>query len=180
MHRYSVGALFERIAIDVAGPFLWSDQGNWYLLIVTDYFTKWPEAYAIPNQEASTVVEELVTNLFSCLGVLRELHSDQGCNFESRLIQGVLWCLGVSKMSTIPLPPQSDGMVECYIRTVEEHLRKVIASYQRDLGTRLSIFLLAYRASTHATMCLTPASLVFGRELRLPCNLLFGAPLYKE
>jgi hypothetical protein len=51
MHQYNVGAPFERIAIDVAGPFPRSNQGNRYLLIAMDYFTKWPEVYAIPNQE---------------------------------------------------------------------------------------------------------------------------------
>jgi hypothetical protein len=38
----------------------------------------------------------------------------------------------VSKMHITPLLPQSDGMVESYIKTVEEHLQKVVASYQRD------------------------------------------------
>jgi hypothetical protein len=54
MQQYNVGAPFERIAIDVAGPFPWNNQGNRYLLITVDYFTKWPEAYTIPNEEAST------------------------------------------------------------------------------------------------------------------------------
>jgi hypothetical protein len=49
MHQYIFRALFERIAIEVAGPFPLSDQGNRYLLIAMDYFTKWLEAYAIPN-----------------------------------------------------------------------------------------------------------------------------------
>jgi hypothetical protein len=40
MHQYNVGALFERIVIDIAGPFTQSDQGNQYLLIAVDYFTK--------------------------------------------------------------------------------------------------------------------------------------------
>jgi hypothetical protein len=39
MYQYSVEALLETIPIDVAGPFLWSDQGNRYLLTVNDYFT---------------------------------------------------------------------------------------------------------------------------------------------
>jgi hypothetical protein len=64
MHQYNVRAPFERIAIDVAGPFSQSDQGNRYFLIAVDYFTKWAEAYAIPNQEASTVAAVLVTNFF--------------------------------------------------------------------------------------------------------------------
>jgi hypothetical protein len=44
-----IGALFKMIVMDVAA-FPWSDQGNQYLLTAMDYFTKWPEAYAIPNQ----------------------------------------------------------------------------------------------------------------------------------
>jgi hypothetical protein len=51
-----------------------------------DYFTKWAKAYAFAKQQASAVVEVLVTNFFCCFGVPRELHSDQGCNFESHLI----------------------------------------------------------------------------------------------
>jgi transposase InsO family protein len=126
------------------------------------------------------VVEASVANLFCRLGVPQGLHSDQGRNFESRLTQDVLERLGVSKAHIMPLQPQSDGMVERYIKTVDEHLRNVFALHQRNLDTRLPIFLLAYRASTRDTMGLTLASRVFGRELRLPCDLLFGAPLDKE
>jgi hypothetical protein len=49
MHQYNVRALFERITIDVARPFPWSDQGNRYLLIAMDCFTKCAKAYIIPN-----------------------------------------------------------------------------------------------------------------------------------
>jgi hypothetical protein len=56
-------------------------------------------------------------------------------------------------------------MVERYIRMVKEPIRKVVASHQRDWDTRLPIFLLIYRASTHNTMGLTLGSLVFRREL---------------
>jgi hypothetical protein len=71
-------------------------------------------------------------------------------------------------------------MAKSYVKTVEEHLRKVVASNQRDWDEKLPLFLLAYRAYTHDTTGLTPASLVFGRELRLPCDLLFGVPPDKE
>jgi hypothetical protein len=87
MHKYNVGAPFEMIAIDVAGPFPRSDQENRYLVVAMDCFTKWPEAYAIPDQEASTVADVLVTNFFCSFGIPRELQSDQGRDFESRLLQ---------------------------------------------------------------------------------------------
>ena len=45
----------KRIAIDVLGPLPKTDSGNQYLLIAQDYFTKWPEAFALPDQQAVTV-----------------------------------------------------------------------------------------------------------------------------
>jgi hypothetical protein len=67
LHQYNVGAPFDRIAIDIAGPFSWSNQGNRYPLIAMDSFTKWPETDAIPNQETSAVIEALVTNSSTAL-----------------------------------------------------------------------------------------------------------------
>jgi transposase InsO family protein len=172
MHQYNVGAPFERIAINIAGPFPESNSGNQYLLIAMDYFTKWPVA----NQEVSTVADALVTKLFCPFGVPRELHSDQGRNFESQLMQEAWEWLGISKTWTNPLNLQSDGMVERYVKTEEKHLRKVVSAHQTDWDERLPIFLLAYRASTHETTGAMPASMVFGTELCLPCDLLFRAP----
>jgi hypothetical protein len=84
-----------------------------------DSFTKWPEAYPILNQEASTVAETLLTSFSWRFGVPWELHSYQGLNFKSRLLHEVLQSLGVSKTRTTPLHPQSDNVVERYIKTVE-------------------------------------------------------------
>jgi hypothetical protein len=43
MHQHNVGTPFEKIAIDIAGPFPESDRGNRYHLAAKDYFTKWPK-----------------------------------------------------------------------------------------------------------------------------------------
>jgi transposase InsO family protein len=132
MHQRNVGTPLESIATDVEVAFPQSDQGNPYLLVAVDYFTKWPEAYAISNQEAPTVTEALVTNFFCPFGVPTELHSDEGRHFESRLMQEIFQCLGMSITRTKPLHPQSNSMVERYVKTVEEYPRKFVASHQRD------------------------------------------------
>jgi len=140
MHQYNVGAPFKKIAIDIAGPFPESDRGKRYLLVAMDYFTKWSEVYAIPNQEASTVADALVTHFFCRFSVPIELHSDQGRNFESRLMQEVLERLGVKKLQN-PYTPIQMGWWK--VKTIEEHLRKVVSTHQRDWDERLPIFLLA-------------------------------------
>ena len=62
MQQYNVGSPFERIAVDIAGPFPVTEDGNKYIMVVSDYFSKWPEAYAIRNQEATTVATTLIDN----------------------------------------------------------------------------------------------------------------------
>ncbi|GBM65989.1 Transposon Ty3-G Gag-Pol polyprotein [Araneus ventricosus] len=60
LQRYNVGAPFERMALDILGLLPVTTKGNRYVLVLMGYFTKWPEAIPIPDQEASTVAEELV------------------------------------------------------------------------------------------------------------------------
>lgn len=174
MRQYNVGSPFERIAIDIAGPFPTSDQGNKYILVAMDYFTKWAEAYALPNQEATTVADVLIKEFISRFGVPRELHSDQGRNFESEIFQRMCEVLGIHKTRTTALHPQSDGMVERMNRTMGKYLSKVVSDHQRDWDQYIPLFLLAYRSSVHASTNESPANVLFGRELRLPCDLQFG------
>ncbi|GFW23590.1 retrovirus-related Pol polyprotein from transposon 17.6 [Trichonephila clavipes] len=83
LQLYNVGAPFERIAFDILGPLPRSSDGNNNILVVMDYFTKWPVAYPIPDQEASTVAEGLVQHWISRFGVPLQLHSDLWRNFDS-------------------------------------------------------------------------------------------------
>ena len=57
--------------------------GNKYVLVAVDYFTRWVEAYGIPNQEATTVAKKLVDEVFCRFSPPEQLHSDQGRQFES-------------------------------------------------------------------------------------------------
>lgn len=177
MGQYLVGAPLERIAIDVLGPLPETEIGNKYLLIAQDYFTKWVEAYALPNQEAVTVAEVLVREFVSRFGVPMVLHSDQGRNFESAVFSEMCALLGVEKTRTTPLHPQSDGMVERFNRTLESQLSKFVNVHHRDWDQYVPLLLMAYRTSTHESTKCTPAMMMMGRDLRLPVDLLMGRPV---
>lgn len=102
----------ERVATDVLGSLPETERRNKYILIAMDYLSKWPEAYALPDQEVVTVADVLVSQFFHRFGVPAELHSDQGRNFESLVFQEICTLLGIHKTWTTSLHPQSDGMVE--------------------------------------------------------------------
>ena len=94
------------------GPFPESVSGHIYILVATDYLTPWAEAYAIPNQEAITVVRKLTDEFFFCFCPPEKLHSDQRQNFELEVVAEVCRLLGIMKARTTPYHPQSEGLVE--------------------------------------------------------------------
>ena len=112
MKKYVVGAPMERIAIDIMGPLPETEKRNRYILVIADYFTKWTEAVPIPDQEAATVASALIDRFISVFGVPKEIHSDQGTNFESVLFHEICDLLNMEKTRTTPFRPKSDGMVE--------------------------------------------------------------------
>ncbi len=76
MRVYNVGYPGERIAMDICGPFPITDRNNRYILVVADYFSKWTEMYAIPDQSAVNVASVFVNNWVVRWGCPRELHTD--------------------------------------------------------------------------------------------------------
>ena len=50
----------QMVAIDILGPLPVTLAGNKYILVAADYFSKWIEAYAIPNQEATTIAPQAI------------------------------------------------------------------------------------------------------------------------
>ena len=63
--QYLVGEPIERVALDILGLLPVSTKGNKYILVMTDCFTKWTEAIAIPDQEAYTIITAFVNK--NCL-----------------------------------------------------------------------------------------------------------------
>lgn len=74
--QHFVGSPFERVGIDLVGPFPKTEKENRYMLVVFDYISKWPDEYALPNQEALTVANALVGQWITRIGVPLELHWD--------------------------------------------------------------------------------------------------------
>jgi len=137
--------------------------------------TKWPEAYAIHNQEAATVAR-MLCDFFYRFGMPQELHSKQGRNFESAVFRECCQLLGITKTRTTSLHPQSDGMVDRFIRTLTDGLAKMCSAGQDDWYEILPSFLMAYRSAVPEPTGYKPSRLMLGRELRLPADLLMGHP----
>ena len=151
----------------------YTNKGNRYILVIADYFTKWTEAYALPNHTAVTVAETLITEFVCRWGMPLAIHSDQGREFESRLFKEMCRLLGGDKTKTCPYHPQSDGMVERFNRTCISMLSAFVNEHKDDWDEYLPYLLAAYRASIHDSTGFTPNRLMTGRECDLPIDLLY-------
>ena len=75
----------QMVSADILGSFPESESRNSHILVTTDYFTRWVEAYPIPDQEVLTVAKKLTNEMFLRFSPREQLHCSQGHQFESRL-----------------------------------------------------------------------------------------------
>ena len=180
LQQLRVGGPLERLAVDCVAPLTTTHNGNKYILVVGDYnWTKWMEAYPIPDQQAETVASKLVEEFVCRFGVPNELHSDQGRNFESEVFSEMCKILGINKTRTTPYNLKSDGLVERYNRMLINAVSLMIQPHQnqRDWDEYVPFVGMAYRSSVQASTGETPNMLMLGRDVKTPVDLyMFSAP----
>eukprot|EP00731_Ephydatia_muelleri_P019301 Em0012g126a len=126
------GYPMQLVSIDILGPLPVTEEGNKYVLTAVDHFTRWVEAFPIRNQEATTVAKKLVDELFCRFSPPEQLHSDQGRQFESELIEEICKLLEIRKSRTTPYHPQGNGMVERFNRTLLDMLATTAHNHPSD------------------------------------------------
>ncbi|XP_056017337.1 protein NYNRIN-like [Ostrea edulis] len=151
-----VSDILERIVSDILGELPLTTNGNRYVLVVADYFTKCTECFAIPNMEVSRVAAKIVEEVIARFGVPAVVHSDQGPQYEN----------------TPPYHPQSDGMVKCFNRKLTTMLCAFVSDHHTDWDVHLPFIVMAYRSSVHETG-ITPNMMMFGREVATPLDLQY-------
>ncbi|XP_034549911.1 uncharacterized protein LOC117820296 [Notolabrus celidotus] len=176
MGTVRVGAPMERIALDIMGPLNETERKNCYVLVVQDYFSKWVEAYPLPNDKAVTVAEVLASEWVCRYGAPQTLHSDQGRNFESEVFQKMCSLFGIDKTRTTPFRPQSDGQVERFNATLQKILATTAERCHWDWDLMIPYAVMAYRATKHSATSFTPNFMMFGREVSEPVDLVAGLP----
>ena len=122
------------------------------------------------------MAKKLTDEFFFRFSPPEQLHSDQGRNFESETISEICKLLGVVKTRTTPYHPQSDGLVERFNRTLLDMLSTAAGEHPFDWECHLRRLCLAYNTSVHPTTGHTPFFLMFGRQVRMPVDVMFGTP----
>ena len=155
----------EAISWDITGPLPVTDSGHKYILVVTDIFSKWVEAFPLKGTDAHTLAVVLVNEIVCRYGVVPSvIHSDQGANFCSEVIRCLCNLLGIEQTQTSAYHPQGNGQVERFNRTLKNMLAKVTQQNQKDWDVHLPHVLFAYCTSIHESTGFSPYYINFGQS----------------
>ena len=144
-----------------------SRSGNWYILTISDYFTKFAWAKALPTKEAVNVVDSL--KWVSCsqydkhtshdtffvqlfvIGLPSVLTTDQGSEFNNKLNKELMAVFNINHRLTTAYHPQATGLDERFNQTLLNSLAKFAQSNRESWDEKLCAVVYAYNSSVHVS-----------------------------
>lgn len=162
----------------------WYNQGHWtfweavlgrvkYILVVTDVFTKWVEAFTIRSTKSPTVEQLLVNELICRFGALTALQWPS-CQIVKWSSPMCLQAIGVEQTQTTACHLQGNGQVERFNWTLEAMLSETVKENQWDWDAHIPHVLFVYWTAVHKSPGFAPFHLMFGRSARLLVDLMLG------
>ena len=153
-----------------------SKGGFQNVLVVTDHFTKYAQAFPTKNQTAKTTADVLFHKFITHYGIPQKIHSDQGAQFEGSLIKELCTIMNIKKSRTTPYHPMGNGLCEKFNRTLLQMLGTLDIDKKADWKSHIGPLVHAYNSMKQESTQFSPFFLMFGRQPRLPVDIAFNIP----
>ena len=166
--EYPSGPL-ELVSMDYWGPTSFgTPNGNKYVLVIIDHFTKYVVAMALPDNTATTTTKCFVEQFIFKFGIPRRLITDRGVHFNNELMTNVTSLLGAHHIKTTVYHPQANGLVERFNGTFHPQLAKLYHAEINDWDDHLAAVIYAYNTGQQSSTGYSPFQLMFVRNPILP------------
>ena len=164
--------VWEQIAMDVVGPVTESNSGMKYILVLSDYASRFVMTIPMKDQKAHTIARHLVQRIYTKFGPPNRVLTDKGTNFLSKLIAEVCSLFKMKQIRTTSYHPQTDGLVERFNRTLCDMLACYVTDEPESWDKYLDFVTFAYNTSKQATIECCPFYLFFRRDPVIPSDIL--------
>ncbi len=160
---------WEKVAIDVTGPFAVAPQSHRFIVVLIDYHSKFPEVLLTNSHDSKTIIKWLC-DVFSRFGNPGTIVSDNGPEFISNEFKTFLKSRDIVHHLTPVYHPQENGLVEVFNRSLKHHVQACQNS-PTSFSTSVQEFLTRFRAESPKPGQKSPAELFLKRRIRLPFEL---------
>uniref|UniRef100_A0A2N9HCW8 Integrase catalytic domain-containing protein n=1 Tax=Fagus sylvatica TaxID=28930 RepID=A0A2N9HCW8_FAGSY len=167
---------FHTWGLDLIGPINPASGGYIWILVATEYFTKWVEAIPLQKATSAAVANFIREHIITHFGIPYKLITDNGTPFINKDVREVLEHYRVKHRRSTPYYPQGNGQAEATNRMLLRILSKMVFDYGNDWKAHLADVLWAYRSSPKTATGFTPFSLVYGTDTISPTELVVPSP----
>ena len=157
-----------------------SKGGKENVLVLTDAFSKFSQAFVTNNQKALTVAKVLVDKWFNVYGIPSWIHSDLGRSFDNEIISNLCKMYGIRQSTTTPYNPCRNSQCERFNWTLFGLLKSLNKEKKPNWPWHLPSLVFVYNATPHSTTGFQPYELMFGCKTPMPCDAWFGLDQYQE
>ena len=160
--------------MDIVGPFPKAARNKRYLLVGTDYFTKWVEAEPLANIRDVDVKKYVWKNIVTQFGVPYSLILDNGLQFDSKAFRRYCCELGITNRYSTPAYPQGNGQAEVVNKVIVNGLKKRLDYNAKGRWVEeLPHVLWTYRTTPCRSIRKTPFSMTYGAKAVIPLEMGF-------
>ena len=171
-----VAAPFERVAMDLMGPFHRTSSGKTYIFVATDVFSHWTEIVPLQDKSTWRVAKAFTDSIINRHGAVQQILTDAGSEFRSELMNHICKRMGIDKMQTAAYHPSSNGLVERINAQVGNTLRCIVQENPRDWDSFLPHVQFALNSAHHGGIGDSPYFILYGRDPTLSLPELYGIP----
>ncbi|GFY19237.1 transposon Tf2-9 polyprotein [Trichonephila clavipes] len=157
-------APFHRIGIDLLGRFPKSAHGNKWIIVCTDYSTRYAITKALPTAEVDEIAKFLLEEIVLRHGAPRVIITDRGAVFRSRLVSSLVDLCNIDHRFTTAYHPQTNGLTERFNKTLADMLSMYVDVEQKNWDEILPFVTFAYNTAKQETTGFMPFYLLHGRE----------------
>ena len=151
-----------------------SRDGKENVLVLTDAFSKFSQAFVILNQKALIMPKIIVDKWFYVYGIPARIHSDKGRLFDNSILEHLYSMYWVRQSTTTPYNPCGNSTCERLNHMLHDLLKTLDKEQKPNCPLHLSSLVFAYNVMPHSVTGYQPYELMFGHKAQTICNAWLG------